>query len=150
VTLRIYQVQYSFEAKFDEDSELAEYNGEIFENVLYLGANNIQEATYLATQYGGYDKEHGVFKNGYFDITSVIEVKGMNVINWPNEEVVDPFEIDNVPEDDLIHFTCTCGKEIICKDYWETIYCPSCNREVDRQNLVGNNGKYILVDIKTD
>ena len=104
----------------------------------HVGAENFPEA---ANEAIGRLKE---MLEGNFKIISVIEMPEINLINWPLKD--NPFDIEGIHSEDLLVFTCKCGLNIKCKDGWEQISCPSCGKEIDRDNVIGKNGKYILVD----
>lgn len=146
--MKIYQIQYRFTVRFDEESQYYGYNGKEVEHIFYMGATNTLEASYLAHTYISGSRSNGTYKDDKdFSILSIIEVQGLDIINWPEYKEKSFFEVDNLPDEDLVNFKCTCGENVVCADGWTILECPFCHKKISRVDLVGGFGKYTLVEL---
>jgi hypothetical protein len=84
------------------------------------------------------------------EITSMVKVQGVGKIvnadfnmNGENddEELTDPFEIEGIPDDDLMIFKHNCNTTIkLLENEWGFVKCPGCKEEILRsevQNIAG-------------
>ena len=118
-------------------------------NHFQVGATNIADAyleaqEYLEIVFGDDDAVED------FEITGV-QLLELNVVNWPHS--CNFCDADGKADEDVLQFDCV-GKENKCKfhfrvtDGWDTLQCPECGYNVDRDNLIGSGGKYTIVNIK--
>jgi hypothetical protein len=149
--LRIYEIKYrTFEDPTEEEIlelGLEDDDIKIIEDTFHLGSYNLVDATSLAT-----DHLDELFQDDDYDIISVAELKGVNIVNWPDQhdgECGCPFcKAENAAPEDVLIFSCSCDEQIkVMANGWEKIHCPKCYREIAREKVLGTNGHYFLVDV---
>lgn len=147
--MRIYEIKYrTFEEPTEEEVlelDLKEGDVKIYEDIFHLGAHSLVDAVGMALDY------LDTMFDGEYDLVSTSELKGVNVVNWPDQHEGDCdcafCKAENAPDEDTLQFSCTCDQEIrVMATGWEKIYCPKCSREISRDKILGTNGHYFLVD----
>lgn len=134
------------EDSYEEDVEV--YDEEEDDMILFfqIGAQSLSESYLIADKY--LDDAFKDQKSKY-EITGVNEISDLNIVNWPEEDC--PFcDAETAPPEDVISFDCKCGYNIKVVDGWKQISCPSCDKDIFRNSIIGENGKYIMIGIKED
>ena len=78
----------------------------------------------------------------------VSEIQQLNIVNWPVE--ASPFvDIEDAASEDILNFKCAyCNIDIKVLDGWNSIVCPGCKKVIERDKVIGSNGKYIMIKTK--
>jgi hypothetical protein len=109
------------------------------EGLFHVGAYSLLQATLLA-------QENGDTIFDEMEILSIKEMEEINLINWQEDECPYCAAEDAAPED-ILEFDCTCGAKIkVADNGWEHIDCFTCGKIIDRNHVIGSNGKYILIE----
>ena len=112
----------------------------LLEGTFHIGEYNLFDATAIAQE-----ESNNMFHDGV-ELVSIKELEEMNIVNWPEDECPYCAADDAAPED-VLEFTCTCGAKIrVADNGWEHIECLSCDKIIDRNRVIGSNGKYILIE----
>jgi hypothetical protein len=117
----------------------------IIEDDFEVGSENIAGAYIIGDEF---------LKIMYKDDESVCEIISVNllpvnIINWPGDgEPCDcPYcRTERAAPEDIIEFDCSCGKKHKFIDDFGMIKCD-CGKFIRREDLVGNNGNFTLIDI---
>lgn len=149
--MRIFDIKFKFPVRLPveeeyEEGEEVEYVDEIALASFQVGAKKLTDAYDFGLKY-----IKTIFEDdeAYEDceIVEVSEISELNIVNWPDEE--NYYDFENVSSEDILNFKCAyCECEIKIKDGWQSIKCPSCKKEIQRDKVIGNNGKYFMVKTK--
>jgi len=160
--IKIYEVEIKYElddkdkrnAIKDNIDQFPEFEGVDIENLsseqlpyfppiegtFHVGEYNLFNATLIAQE-----ESINIFPDGV-ELISVKELEEMNLVNWPEEDCPYCDAEDAAPED-IVEFTCSCGKQqIVADNGWKFLECRDCGKIIDRTHVIGSNGKYILID----
>jgi hypothetical protein len=151
--MQIYEVEVSFIVEHkpeNEDLELEENHPKFdqYDGVLHLGEECLADALLAAMDH--LDKNLG---EGSYNITSVKELDGVDVLNWPGEEeecTCPACRAKTCAKEDILSFTCVhCFEEIQLADGdWKIANCPNCGADIGRDKIISiGNGKYMMVDL---
>jgi hypothetical protein len=109
------------------------------ETTFHVGEYNLFNATVIAQE-----ESIAMFPDGV-ELISIKEIEEMNILNWPEEDCPYCAAEDCAPED-IVEFTCSCGKQQTVADGWKFLECRDCGKVIDRNHIIGSNGKYILIE----
>lgn len=110
----------------------------------YIGALDVSKALQEGIRY--LDNLINVGSLKEYEIIEVIDIDCI-IVNW-NYTEPKTFEVNKeTPLDDIMRFTCSCKKEVVVAEGWNTIKCPHCKRLIHRNNIIGQDGKFIFVDL---
>jgi predicted RNA-binding Zn-ribbon protein involved in translation (DUF1610 family) len=153
LTIKLYQISFRVKAVLGESGEVLKIGEELTEEelesssdldaIFYVGAEDLPDAFTESSMI--LDE-----KSGNYEIISVVEMTDVNIANWPDEEECDCVwcRTERAAEEDLITIKCKCGDEIrVIDEGWESFDCPKCGNKIFRNNIIGSNGRYILVNL---
>lgn len=122
---------------------------EPFEKIYFIAVNFFQ-LSHLVALYVFGDDENDPMYDFQVEISSMTKVQNVGKIvnadfnmdgDDDEEELSDPFDIEGIPDDDLIFFKHSCNTTVKCLDNgWGFVRCPTCKEEILRseiQNIAG-------------
>lgn len=114
------------------------------EGKLEIGANSVTQALLEADEFIA---ENVTVE---FEIKSIKLLEKINIVNWPGDGddcQCARCRTERAAPEDCITFQCTCGEIYTLIDDFGGIQCKECHKIIRREDLIGNNGNYTLIDI---
>jgi predicted RNA-binding Zn-ribbon protein involved in translation (DUF1610 family) len=132
--MQIYEVNVSFWVEH-EDEENEKHTDQI-DATFHLGCECLEDALLNAMEH----LDENLGENEY-RLTSVKELDGVSVINWPGEDEPCDCPIcsaDTCAAEDLLQFTCiNCGEPVRLADgTWDSVPCPHCGKLIGRDKII--------------
>ncbi len=125
------------------------YNSEEKIEELHLIAENYLQACHIAEHY---IFEAGKYPNTPVEVVSIVrdmsvkDIINSNIKDDDEYEVEDPFDVEGLPENEIMKFKHSCQNWItVMADGWHVIECPDCKEEIMREDYENVGGVWVYM-----